>query len=336
MQVATVVAIFGISLLAGCVSVEEPKDAPTETDNVPVEPGDLDPNSQFGVVQGTVLTDEQAPVAGAMVGLRETSFAGPTDASGVFVFRDVPPGTYALDVGALGYAAQARQVEVVAGQITSLSLFLAAIQVASEVYYEIVPHTGFFDCALATAAWISACSYPYTAVIQGIDNGTCDPIFGLPCVPGTGIDLTSMGAPKDLQDNRHRFNITIRQNVGQLQAELVWTPTSAAATRMMIQILCGDYDPVWDECVEGIRYGNGNGQEGTSPVKAIISGKEIIGKGNGSDEYDLTKRSEIWLMNYVGLPFGDPQVALAQRFDIWDTVFYNGEGPEDWSVIPDV
>src|SRR5687767_13713806 len=152
MRHALVSGLFVIAVFAGCVGTEgtgvETSDAPEE--NTPVEPGDVDPNSEFGVVQGTILSDEQTPIPNALVGLRGTAFADPTDLSGTFVFRDVPPGTYTLDVGALGFASQAKSIEVTAGQITPVSMFLSAVMLASEVYYEILPHTGFFDCALAT------------------------------------------------------------------------------------------------------------------------------------------------------------------------------------------
>ncbi|HEX9816193.1 MAG TPA: hypothetical protein VGB18_04370, partial [Candidatus Thermoplasmatota archaeon] len=187
---------------------------------------------------------------------------------------------------------------------------------------------GFFECALATDPWISSCSYPYTAVWGTVNN--------------TGLNP---GLPPDVQNNQHRFNFTIGQNIGQLQAEVVWQPSSAAATRMMILILCGDYDFVADECVDGIRYRNTEDERrdvrGTSPIKFTVAGEEFYTEDAKGTKYDLEKNSEIWVMNYVGLPwgssstYGDEQLAFQQKFEVWDSIFYNGEGPEDWTVLQD-
>ena len=373
MRHALVCGLLIVGTLAGCLAEGDAADVGASDnpgDNDPIGPDEVDPNSPFGVVQGSVMSEEQMPIVGALVGLRDTTFQSMTDANGNFLMRDVPPSSYALDIGALGFEAHARQIEVLAGQITSVSVLLVAISVQSEVYYEVIPHSGYMECALATAAWISGCSYPYTMAVGGIKNGTC--YFG-PCVPGTGIDLWSLGAPKDVQNNVHRFNITIPQNIGQLQAELVWTPSSAAATRMNLMVVCGDYDWIADDCVIGLRYGYANGVNGPSPIKHVIEREnwedengdahagfysnaiecDSCNRQNGT-EWDLNTNKEIWVMNYVGLPFGclpvfgappevcvaglpysEAQVAFAQRFDLYDTLFYNGRGPDDWTVLKD-
>lgn len=298
--------------VAGCVAAE-PSLAPG---SALANAEDLDPAGEFGIVQGNVVSDETIPIANAQVGLQDTTFLALTDASGVFSIRDVPPGTYVLLVGALGHESSARTITVTAGQITQVTVAVAAIQI-QEVYYTVVHFAGFFDCALATQNWISMCTYPYTAI-----EGT--------------LNESGVGAlPDDLQANRFRFNVTVEKNIGQFVGEVVWTPSSAAATRLLFLLLCGDYDPVPDDCVEGIRYTKSPYPQGESPIRAQVEGETFIEEGKGSDEYDLTKRDSIWVMNYVGLPFGSPQVAFQQKFEVWDTLFYNGPGPEGWSVLTD-
>lgn len=352
MRHALVFGLLIVGAVAGCVADGDAADVDPSgglAANDPVAPGEVDPNSPFGIVQGSVMSEEQMPIVGALVGLRDTSFQSVSDANGNFLIRDVPPETYILDIGALGFEAQARRIDVVAGQLASVAVLLVAISVQSEVYYEVIPHAGYMECALATAAWISGCSYPYTMAIGGLKNGTC--YFG-PCVPATGVDLWSVGAPKDVQNNVHRFNITIPQNIGQLQAELVWTPSSAAATRMNLMVVCGDYDWIADDCTIALRYGYANGVRGTSPIKHVIEREDwedenggghkgfYTADGNGT-KWDLYANKEIWVMNYVGLPFSDfddpttTQLAFAQRFDLYDTLFYNGRGPDDWTVLRD-
>lgn len=321
MRYGTVYALAGALVLAGCVEAAGGDAGAGPKGAQPVDPGDVDPDSDLGVVQGTIVSEETVPIVGAQVALQGTQFVTATDAVGAFVFRDVPPGQYALLVGALGYESAGRAIDVQAAQITTVSFVLRAIEVADEVFVEILHFVGFFECALATEFWISSCSYPYTAAWGTLNNTGANP-----------------GLPKDIQNNIHRFNFTIRPNIGQLQVELVWTPASAAATRMLMLVLCGDYDYVWDECLDGIRYRNPEGStlvEGTSPIKFVVEGEEFYRSSAKNTEYDLTKYPEVWIMNYIGLPWGDPQVAFQQKFDVWDSVFYNGPGPDDWSVLVD-
>jgi hypothetical protein len=299
--------------LAGCIAAEPA----TVAEGVSLaEADEIDPASEFGIVQGTVVSDETVPLANAQVGLQGTAFVGLTDVAGQFSLRDVPPGKYVLFVGALGHESTARSIEVLAAQITQVTVALASIEVR-EVYYSILHFTGFFDCALATQTWISMCTYPYTAVEGSLNKS------------GVGV------LPDDLQANNFRFNMTIGKDIGQVVAEVVWTPSSAAATRLLFLLLCGDYDPVPDDCTESLRYTKSPYPQGESPIRAQIEGETIIKEGEGSVKYDLTKQDQIWVMNYVGLPFGSPQVAFQQKFEVWDTLFYNGPGPEGWSVLND-
>ncbi len=313
MQVRALFSIIIVVGIAGCVAAEPASQPGTSLANA----DDLDPDSEFGIVQGTIVSDETLPIANAQVGLQSTAFMALTDASGAFSIRDVPPEDYVLLVGALGHESSARTITVTAGQITQVTVAIPALSI-QEVYYTVVHFAGFFDCALATQNWISMCTYPYTAI-----EGT--------------LNETGVGAlPDDVQANQFRFNVTIEKNIGQFVAEVVWTPSSAAATRLLLLVLCGDYDPVPDDCVEGIRYTKSPYPQGESPIRAQVEGETFIDEGKGSDEYDLTKRDSIWVMNYVGLPFGSPQVAFQQKFEVWDTLFYNGVGPEGWTVLSDV
>lgn len=328
MRVASVLPILFLgTLLAGCVVSEGAPGAPEEDRTAPLGPNDIS-DSESGVVQGTILTEETLPIVGALVALQNSAFSTTTDSAGFFQLANVSPGKYVLLVGALGYDSAARQIEIMKAQITSASLVLRAIEVQSATFVEILHFVGFFECALATDPWISSCSYPYTAAW-----GTLN---------GTGLNP---GLPRDIQNNQHRFNFTIRPNVGQLQAEVVWQPASAAATRMMILILCGDYDYVWDECLDGIRYRNAEDERadvrGTSPIKFTVNREEFYTENAKGTKYDLEKYPEVWIMNYIGLPWGeadtpgDEQLAFQQKFEVWDSVFYNGEGPVDWTVLAD-
>ena len=64
-------------------------------------------------LKGRIIAEHsQQPIVGATVDLVELRRLARTDAKGVYVFEDVPAGTYAVTVTAQGYADQVRQVAV--------------------------------------------------------------------------------------------------------------------------------------------------------------------------------------------------------------------------------
>ncbi|HEX7050430.1 MAG TPA: carboxypeptidase regulatory-like domain-containing protein [Longimicrobiales bacterium] len=67
---------------------------------IPLEPG----REQGGRIVGRVIeTDTDQPIAGAVVRLPELERTGLTDGDGRFVFADVPPGSFALEVSHIAY-----------------------------------------------------------------------------------------------------------------------------------------------------------------------------------------------------------------------------------------
>jgi hypothetical protein len=72
--------------------------------------------SNKGLLQGVVYTDAGSRLGGAHVSLVGTDFFADTDAYGEFRFVNVTPGTYQLNVVALGFQAHARELSIVAGQ----------------------------------------------------------------------------------------------------------------------------------------------------------------------------------------------------------------------------
>jgi hypothetical protein len=62
------------------------------------------------------------PVGGAVVRIRGTGFQGLTDGTGAFAFLDLRPGAYTLEIHHLGYALEARSVELPEGRILRMTL----------------------------------------------------------------------------------------------------------------------------------------------------------------------------------------------------------------------
>jgi hypothetical protein len=280
-------------LLAGCAGGAKP----AATSATPT------PDTDHGVLSGLVLDAESRPLSGADVGLRGTGFTGRTDTGGRFHFGGLEPKTYTLDVVALGFIPTAQQVQVKAGETTRVELFLVALPPVEEVYYESYPFTGFYECALGTTVWVSPCSYPYTAAYLTLHNH--------------GVNLSQYGPfPSDIQNNQWRYNFSLKPGAVEVVSELSWIPTQPSANRLMLIVSCADYDPVLDDC-SGPTYVQ---KAGTSPI-------------NGT--WDAKRAGELpaWVMTRVYLPWSGAQVALSQRFDVWNTVFFNGKAPEGFTMV---
>jgi hypothetical protein len=256
------------------------------------------------------------PIAGAQVGLKDTEFLSQTDASGGFALRYVPPGQYVLAAGGLGYEATARSVEVVAGEVVELRLSLRTLNLSKIVIHETTSRAGFLECAMGAVVFVAPCTYPYRAVHQ--------------TTASNGVNLSDYGAPPDLHDNRFWLNFTVRPEAAQIVAELRWEAGSAAANEMQLFVLCGDFDAILNECTEGIRYGSASGP---SPVRVVVDEDDI--REGCPDTKFCPDDGPVWFANDVAMPFNNPQFAFQQKFEVWDTIFYHGEGPEGFTALPD-
>lgn len=97
-------------------------DSDTDTDSDSDTDTALDP--VVGRVYGSVLLPDGAPAAGALVAVAD--LADVADAAGAFDIDDVPPGTWEIRAESSGWIAAIGEVEVVAGQDTTLTLTLGA------------------------------------------------------------------------------------------------------------------------------------------------------------------------------------------------------------------
>lgn len=292
------VILPALMVLSGCIGGSDKKDpgatGPNETD--------IETGSAFGAIRGVVQDDESRPLVGAEVGVRNTGLIQRTDGSGGFRFNEVEPGQHTIDVAKLGYGPSAREAEVVAGQIADITFTLQAIVIPEASYPEVSHFTGYYDCALGAVIWVSACTYPYTAVYLTLQDA--------------GYNMSENGVPQDLQTNTFRYNFTVKPGAVEVVSELEWVPSSAAATRMQLLLSCAQYDPVLDDCPD--HYGDA---EGESPLRVAWPIE-----GNVDTLPD-------WVMARAYLPFFDPQVALAQQFDFWNTIWYYGASPEGYTAI---
>ncbi len=265
---------------------------------------------------GQVLDEEFRAIPNATVGVASTTLVTQTNEAGDFEIGPLDPGSYDVSAYALGYGALARRVDVVAGQSVDVT-FALPILASRAAFYESFPYVGFEACQWYFEGTIAHCTLPYTQVY-----GTAE---------RNGVNLSQYGLPRDVQDNRDRYNFTVRADHTGIVSELVWQATSAAATSQALILACGWYDPLWDECVPpgethtGIRY---HGVVGTNPIRL---------EWKLDDEQLKYLEKSPWIMsraNVHGSEVVAGGFALDQRVEMFNSVFYGADPPEGFSAGP--
>lgn len=269
-----------------------------------------------GSIVGRVLDEEFRAIPNATVAVPSVPLVTQTGADGTFQLGPLPPGGYDVSAYALGYGALGRRVEVLAGESVDLTFTLPTLA-ALTAFYEVFPHVGFEACQVYAEGTIAHCTLPYTQVYGAAKR--------------QGVNLSQYGLPPDLQDNRDRYNFTVREDHTGIVSELVWQASSAAAVYQVLVLACGWYDPVWDECVPpgethtGLRY---HFEVGQSPIKLEWKMDE--------EQLAYLKRSP-WVMSRANV-YGSDQIAagfsLDQRIEMFNTVFYGDNPPEDYTAGP--
>lgn len=89
------------------------------------------------LAQGTVkgkVTDENSgdPIPGVNVIIKGTNIGASTNPEGVFIIRDVPPGSQVIEARFIGYAVVQQSVEVVSGETATVDLQLHAASLEME------------------------------------------------------------------------------------------------------------------------------------------------------------------------------------------------------------
>lgn len=165
----------------------------------------------FGGIQGSVVDEEEVPVAGAAIGVRngdETRTTTTTE-DGAFSFSGLAPGDWALSIKGAFYEDVNRSVKVVAGQTAEVRITLqrVAMETQQELFIEQTIEDGFINLAY---------SFPWTS---GQTLGG------------------SLG--QDMPNERSHFPVPYDPKLAlqEVVLELVWEPVSAATgTRLQIAV----------------------------------------------------------------------------------------------------
>lgn len=147
------VALIVSAALAGCAKSEGAQ--PAETGPAPV--ASLEPIPDGGAIEGVVVDDGQAPLAGALVAIVSLQLQVQTDEGGAFGFRNLPAGAYDVAAAKLGYESVARRVTVDANQVAQAILVLVPLAVEEPYVETFGPFNGFFNCMIGTPVGIRLC-----------------------------------------------------------------------------------------------------------------------------------------------------------------------------------
>jgi hypothetical protein len=167
-------------LLAGCVSGKSASDTAPGTSDAPPIGGPAEVSETTGGIEGVVVDESIQPLAGALVGLKDSSVTTTTGPDGKFSFSNLPPGKYVVLANALGYEARAQGVDVAAGAVANARLVLPSLPTAVP-YTELKTFSGLIECGWGVSGAGAGNCLPIQFIIQmfGLPNPTNTQIIGL-------------------------------------------------------------------------------------------------------------------------------------------------------------
>jgi hypothetical protein len=267
------------------------------------------PAADVGSIGGVVVNDERLPLGNAKVDLVELRETTTTDGGGRFAFLRVVPGTYTLRANAVGHQAAEQRVELSPGDELVVRLELRSIP-SPLAYFETDIAELHHTCMVYTVLYVSHCTAPYTTLYESLAR--------------QGVALSQYGVPPDLAENLYRHNFTVGPDHTGIVSELVWSPNADATRYMWLTLNCGWYDPVSDGCAPpgATPVAPFTGRRGPSPLRA-----EWVHPQPALLPWVMAKaRVTGDISQYAG-------ASIDQRLTLYNTVFYIGPVPTDWSVL---
>lgn len=115
--------------------------------------GDVEATATTGVIRGVVIDEAIRPIFGATVVIASLGTNTTTNDNGAFVFEDLEPGTYFLQVSKLAYTSIQASVDVAAG-IDEPPVVKVALQSIPSLqpYVDALSYSGFLSLGVAVIA----------------------------------------------------------------------------------------------------------------------------------------------------------------------------------------
>jgi len=170
----SLVASLGLMLaLAGCAGGSAKEIPPPPT----AGPATFD--EATGAIEGLIINEENLPLAGASVGILELpETLTVSDVAGAFTINNIAPGTYTLSAAALGYGSDGKRVDIVTGEITTVTIVLAAVAL-EEAFIQTDIEKGRFEVAFRIMPEVGGYAFGGDTVHEFKTDDRTDAIGGL-------------------------------------------------------------------------------------------------------------------------------------------------------------
>lgn len=299
---ACLLLVLAACVEAGATGKSQPSASP------PAPPATV--SADTGGIEGIVTDDGQTPIPEAQVAILGQNLSAETDAAGRFSFSHVTPGRAQVVVGKIGYSQVARVVEVRAGEIVQATFVLEVLAIR-EPYHRTQTQAGFLGCSMdvrqtgsnGSLFTFAACGLIYYAGAQSVDRFRVD------------------------------WDLGVTDNTTGLWAESTWRSTQAAGSGLR----------VWWVTYKGDLLNSLLDTRGKDPLGGPIDGKAFLKvKGDRASSPNalcanachLTTFHYTWANTFNNQYPIEAGVTVQQRVDDYVTLFFDGELPEKFTVLP--
>ena len=156
-RATTLVVLLMATALAGCS--DGGKTAGPDIPDPAFDEFDAEATATTGLIRGIVVDDAIRPLAGANVSITALQRSQTTTDTGLFVFDDLEPGTYFLEVAKAGYNSTQVAAEVKAGvQEPDIVKVLLQVNPGTAPYVEEYALQAFITCGVAVVASSVGCA----------------------------------------------------------------------------------------------------------------------------------------------------------------------------------
>lgn len=261
-----------------------------------------------GILRGVVVDDRIVPIVGAVIDLRGTSERpnATTDDQGRFLFSELDPGTYFLQVTSPLHKAIQASADVVAGDEEPEVVRIQLERLFTQDPFSVqVQHEGYFQCSQAGASWYYSSS-------------NCqDGVFG----PAADTVPTATS-----QDREWHADVGPGWQV--IVFEMEWAPTSDSTSKNMGMVV-STYKPERDGEHWFAEF------EGSTPIRGQID-VGVEHESAGRIEPTMIPAEGMTNMSFFVSVREDgdvPGIAYNQQFKVYVTMFHYGRPPEGWSLV---